>query len=511
MADVLQRLAVLPGPEEGSLARQRALAQHGPGRVPALALRLGPVLGAAGRPAGGFLEQGDVPRGENALRGGGLPRVHGHGPGFGQPAAGQVLHGRPHSHADQHDVRLQVTAVGQDQVPGPPVALHADRGGAEVEADPFLLGFRLHPAADPGSEHLLQRHLLGGHHPDLQAALPQGGGRLQADEAGPQHRHAAAGRQRREQGVGVRQAAQGVAARQVDARHRRAQRHAAGGQQDALTSQAGAVGQGQGAAARVQGGHPAAGGQLDLQAVVEFLPAQGQPLGRGLPGEVVLGERGPVVGAHGLLGQQHDAPAVPLPAQGLRRGRAGRPPADDQEGPVVRAGRHLDPRRLPQAHPHLAPLHLHLVDGQVAQGGRREEAAVAQVEAGVVRGAGEGVPAQRPPGQVALVMGALRRAGVDPASRAHQQHLAVAHGDLHQPPFHQVGLFRRLPPLPAFHGFPPGRADLPLLRSFSRALAPSAACAVPPGHRGAHQADAAAHRPADQDALPDLGDVRPCT
>jgi hypothetical protein len=61
-------------------------------------------------------------------------------------------------------------------------------------------------------------------------------------------------------------------------------------------------------------------------------------LGRGLAAKIFLGERGPLVGDFGFLGEEDDAPVEALAPQGLGRLGAGEAAAHDDMRLAIRHG-----------------------------------------------------------------------------------------------------------------------------------------------------------------------------
>ena len=424
-----------------------------------LAFGLDPVLDSPGLTAEGIGNQSDVTGRIDPRRRGLEALVHGHGPVFEKPAVLQVLHRGLDSDADHDQLRLQGSAVVENHRLDLVRAADLPGRAPQVEVDSVLLVERLQAPADGLCENPAQGQVLRGDHVDLQAPGAQGSRGFQPDEArpenhGPGSRVRCRGR-RCDQGVGVTEAAQHEYTGERNPGDRQAARHGSSGQQDRIGPQGFAVGKAHASGGLIEGRHPPTGEHLDLQASVELLSAQGQPLGRGLAAEVVLGEHGAVIGKR-ILGTYHDDPAAEtLPPQGLRRGVAGRPGADDQEGAGVRAFGHRDGSLAGLAHVHRTGFDLDLVARQIVQARGCKHPPVTDIETGIVRGAGHHVAREQPVGQRSMIVAALVAAGIDPAPGTDEQNLGAFHLRRHCYAFNELLLLEYLLPFAVVHAHRP--------------------------------------------------------
>ncbi len=186
-----------------------------------------------------------------------------------------------------------------------------------------------------------------------------------------------------------------------------------------------------------------AGVQSDLDPVraVERLRTQGNPIGLGVSGQIVLRQIGSIAGQGRVGAEQGDGPLIALAPQGFGRRIARCPAADDHHR--LRKHRRGRPGRfrfgLGRAHEGLA---VALFDGpalQVVQRRRADGLAGPQAEAGVVPRAAHRVADQQALGQGAAVVGAVRRHREQLLALAHEQHGFAVHLALQHGPVGEIG------------------------------------------------------------------------
>ncbi len=210
--------------------------------------------------------------------------------------------------------------------------------GAEVELHAAVLVQLREEGAELRAQGVVQR---GGPPFDHGHLGAEGAGRrrdLQADPAGADHQQPAVlpaeGLQGPPEPFGVGEPAQVVHAAEVDAGHLQRARRGAGGQQQPVVGQHAAVGQDDRARRPVQRGGRGVEPQLDLVGGVPRGLVDEEVRARGTPGEVVLGQPGPLVRVFPFLADQDHPAGEPLGAEGLGRLRPGQSGPDDDMGLV---------------------------------------------------------------------------------------------------------------------------------------------------------------------------------
>ena len=213
-----------------------------------------------------------------------------------------------------------------------PASVQRFDAGREMQVDAVIRVPVAVDGADLGAEHPLQGHRAGVDHGDVAAELAGGGRDLGADPAGPDHDDVGRVVQRGRQTVGVGEAAQVLHPVEVRTREAEAARGGAGRQQQAVVSHDVAALERDGVLVGVERYRGRVGAELDVLVGVEARVVDEDLVAVALAAQVVLGQRGPFVGAFGLLADEHDAPIEAVGAQGLGGLGAGEAGADDDNG-----------------------------------------------------------------------------------------------------------------------------------------------------------------------------------
>ena len=202
-----------------------------------------------------------------------------------------------------------------------------------------------------------------------------------------------------------------------------------------------------------------ASAQLYVVPFVEALGTEGQPVGAGRAGEVVLAQVGAIVGAVVLAADEDDAAGEAVLAQRLDGGGAGGAAADHGERALV--------ARVAAGHGHgtlpggvvgavdvdVAVVDAHGEGREPRERRRFEQVAGPRVEGALVPGADDVPVVEQPLGQGAVVVWAARPEGAQRALAAQQEDLLAAHLDLVQLALAQLVVARDL----ILHGDPSSR------------------------------------------------------
>src|SRR3954471_2831568 len=329
---VLHADVVLVGEEVREPLVRGRLAEHRAGRRLGLVQRVGPVL----HPEPAAVERvegvGHVADREDARLARLQALVDEDAVVHRKPRLHGELGARQHTEAGDDEVRLEPAAVGQSDTLDAAGALEAGDADPGEQLDAVLaveVGVDL---AELGAQHALERQGRLLDERDVDAALPGGGGDFGTDPAAADDHCRAAAPQAGGDGVRVREVAQVVDAIELRAGDRQAPRLPARGEDEPVVGDPLAGGEPcltNGGLDPVDGG---GGPQLDLVVVVERLGVDASGIALGLAPQVVLGERGSLVGQLGLLADEDDPALEALRAQRLGGLGAGKRGADDQMG-----------------------------------------------------------------------------------------------------------------------------------------------------------------------------------
>jgi putative membrane protein len=335
-AQVLHADVVLVGVEVRQLVVRVLGAEHRPRRVRAGVERGLPMLDADRPPVVEGRDAGDV-AGRPDVRAAGAQRAV-HGDPAAEVAAAQADSGvdreadvRGRADRDEDGVGVDALAVlGLDA--GGLAVLAEDAGdlgaAAQVHA---VVGVELgEDQAHLGAEDAFERLRAVPEDRDVAAELAGGGGDLHADPAVADDGGLLGGAEGGGEEVGLLDGAEQVHALEVRAGDGERARAGAGGEQELLVVDGGAVGEGEPPGGGVEAGGGLAGAQVGVLGVPVFV--DGEHLRAvGVAAEVVLRERGPLVRAVGLAGDDGEIAVVAFAAECLRGSGGGEAASHDDE------------------------------------------------------------------------------------------------------------------------------------------------------------------------------------
>jgi putative membrane protein len=335
-AEVLHAEVVLVGVEVRQFVVRVLGAEHRPRRVRAGVERGLPVLDADRPPVVDGRDAGDV-AGRPDVR---AARAQGavHADAAAEVAAAQVDPGvdreadvRGRADGDEDGVGVDAPAVRGLDAAG--LAVLADDAGdlgaaAQVDA---VVGVELREdQAHLGAEDAFERLRAVPEDGDVAAELPGGGGDLHADPSVADDRDLLGGADRGGEQVGLLDGAEQVHALEVRAGEGERARAGAGGEEELLVVDGGAVGEGEPPGGGVEAGGGLAGAQVGVAGVPVLV--DGEDLRAvDVAAEVVLRQRRPLVGPVGFAGDDGEVAVVAFAAEGLRGGGGGEAAADDDE------------------------------------------------------------------------------------------------------------------------------------------------------------------------------------
>ena len=191
---------------------------------------------------------------------------------------------RADTDAGDHKIRLDHAAALQIDVP----ALDRRRGVPEVKDDAVLLVQGADVVTKLRAEHPFERSLLRCNDVDIDAAIPEGCGHLEPDEARSHHHGALRACGERDNRLAIGQRTQGADVRLVSARDRQTDRLGPRGKEQPVVGQLASIGEGHFVGSDVDAGHPGLQSKIDLVPGIEARrPQRYVFLGR-IAGEVVL-------------------------------------------------------------------------------------------------------------------------------------------------------------------------------------------------------------------------------
>ena len=307
--------------------------------------------------------------------------------------------------------------------------IDADHAFAEVKDHATGFVQALDEEAHLTAHHTLQWHRLRRHHVHAKAALGQSRRCFQTDEARTYQHGASFGGRRRLQLARTLQGAQRVHVGQVAARHVGAYGGGAGGQDKPVEGYALAVGEGTRSLLRRQLGYLGAQLQGDIALAVVIRRAQSNSFGIGARGEKILRQGRAVVKHRGLVGDNGDAFAIALLAQGGSGAVTGGTAADDDDMLVGDFGACYLGDRLfvgPRHKDRIAALG-DFVAGQRRKGGGRLGTSIMQAKGRMVPRTADGLSRYQAFAQWGAVVRAVRPQGKDVAALANQENILVAY------------------------------------------------------------------------------------
>ena len=249
---------------------------------------------------------------------------------------------RQHADAEDHHISRERTRRRDDRThPSLGIPLEGERPRAKSDVHAAARMLRLVPARYRFGDDAVHHPFGDFEHRDFEPELPKGCGDLEPDVAAAQdHRpssRAIQGAQRiGPQCIRIRDAAKHMDCAQVDAGQRQRAGAAAGGKHQGVVRVCAAVRQPDLPRAALETGHGLAKVQIDFLFSVERRLAQLQAIDRQSARQVLLGERGALVGQPGLLAEDRDRAAIAATPQCLDELRCGLSGAHDHHIAKIR-------------------------------------------------------------------------------------------------------------------------------------------------------------------------------
>src|SRR5262245_51243667 len=408
MADIVDRDVVVLTPEEGDCIKFLTVAEHVESRGLALALGYHPVLEAYHLAEMGIGPPRDVAGGEDRGLGGLEIGVHGDAAVGSEPRGFSERDPWAHANSGDHEISFEPAAALELHL----LAVDASRHVFEVENHAVLLVQRADEIAHLRPENPLHRPLVRRPHMDPQSAGAERSRDLEPDKARTHDHRPACRLGIVDDRLAVAERAERVHVWLVGAGDREANRLGPRCQQQSVVGDRAPIRELDLPPPHIDAGDFRLEPQIDTILGIEALRPQRDPILLSVSGEVVLGQIRPVYRRCIVVAQNDDTPLVMRAPQHLGCSKAGG--ASAAESYLNWSTRRWLPAwlrfRLRQllAHENLAVLLLHLPARHRTQGRCAQGLTGAQIEAGMMPRAADGIADHEPVSQRAVVMRALR-------------------------------------------------------------------------------------------------------
>ena len=297
-----------------------------------------------------------------------------------------------------------------------------------MEHDPVLLVQRTNERGHFGPQNVLHRTLLRRYDMDFDVSGAQRGRDFEPDEARAEHHRPPRRFRAFDDGPAVTERAQYERVGRPCAGNRWTNRFSAGRQKKSVKRNILTPGERDFARADIDAGDGRAQAKVDGVVGIEAVGAQGEPVLRRAPGEIVLGKIWPVDRRGVVAAQHHDVAREIPPSKHLRGGEPGGAAADNHD--VVRRARPDATLRsrlqalFADENFAVALLHPPGIDGGESR--RAQGFPGPKVKARVMPGAAHRVVDNEPVGEGAMIVGAMGADREDIGAAARQQHRLVA-------------------------------------------------------------------------------------